>query len=161
MRRQLLKLGALLAVTGAAVMLLTAHPAARAKARPAVAPEARQAAPDPDPDVTTLYRGVIGDDRVQMALAAKPDEIEGFSGHYFIFGGGRNITVAGEIEGENFYMEESEDGHVVSGAWDGKLTVEEGRAVIVGLWRNVDETSTRPFKLERVLRTRTLYRRST
>ncbi|CAN5465536.1 hypothetical protein BH10PSE17_BH10PSE17_21660 [soil metagenome] len=157
----MLRLGALAVMSGAPVMLLGAHRQARARVRPAAPPDAHQAAPDPDPDVTTLYRGIVGDDRVQMALSAKPDEIESFSGHYFIFGGGRNITVAGEIEGENFYMEESEDGTVVSGAWDGKLTVEDGRAVIVGVWRNVDETSTRPFKLERVLRTRTLYRRTT
>ncbi len=122
--------------------------------------EPRQAAPDPDPDVTTLYRGTIGADRVQLAVAAKPDEIDSFAGHYFVFGGGRNIAVTGEIDGESFYMEESEDGTTVSATWDGKLVVDQGHAVVIGSWRNIDETVIRPFRLEPAVRARGLTQRS-
>lgn len=123
-------------------------------------PSARQAIPDNDPEVATIYRGLLGDQRVQMILTADPEQPGGFVGEYFVFGGGRNIQLAGDIDEENFYLEESEDGVTVSGSWDGKLVIEANRAYIVGTWKNADDTASLPFKLERVLRTRSYLKRA-
>jgi hypothetical protein len=121
----------------------------------------RQALPDTDPDVATIYRGVLGEQRVQMVLMADEEQPGNYEGDYFVFGGGRNIQVAGEIDAERFYLEETEDGEHVSGSWDGKLVIEASRAYIVGTWRKGDESLALPFKLERVLRARAYLKRST
>lgn len=121
----------------------------------------RQALPDTDPDVATIYRGLLGEQRVQMVLMADEEQPGSYEGDYFIFGGGRNIQVAGEIDVERFYLEETEDGEHVSGSWEGKLVIEASRAYIVGTWHNGDETVALPFKLERVLRARAYLKRST
>jgi len=121
----------------------------------------RQALPDTDPDVATIYRGLLGEQRVQMVLMADEEQPGAYEGDYFIFGGGRNIQVAGEIDAERFYLEETDDGEHVSGSWDGKLVIEANRAYIVGTWRKDDESQALPFKLERVLRARAYLKRST
>lgn len=121
----------------------------------------RHALPDSDPEVATIYRGVLGEQRVQMILQPDEEQPGWFQGDYFIFGGGRNIQVLGEIDVESFYLEETEDGEHVSGSWDGKLVIEANRAYIVGTWRNGDDTIALPFKLERVLRARSYLKRAT
>ncbi|HEU4620915.1 MAG TPA: hypothetical protein VFS42_01705 [Burkholderiaceae bacterium] len=121
----------------------------------------RQVAPDLDPDVTTIYRGKLGDALIQMRIAAKPDEPGSYSGDYFAYGGGQNVLVSGEIDEETFFLEESDDGRRISGSWEGKMIVEASRGYIVGVWKNADESETRPFRLERVLRTRSAVKRST
>ncbi len=136
-------------------------PAQAQPTRMAQANSPRHALPDNDPEVATIYRGVLGEQRVQMVLSADEEQPGTFEGDYFVFGGGRNILVAGEIDAESFYLEETEDGEHVSGSWDGKLVIEENRAYIVGTWRNGDETVALPFKLERVLRARAYLKRST
>jgi hypothetical protein len=113
-----------------------------------------RAAPETDPEVSTIYRGTLGDERVQMTLTPKPSETGGYSGEYFVFGGGRNILLAGEVDGESFFLEESEDGTAVSGTWDGQFVVEEDRGYVVGTWHNADETLSKAFRLERVLKSR-------
>jgi hypothetical protein len=118
-----------------------------------------RAAPDTDPEVSTIYRGTLGDERVQMTLAAKPGDAGGFAGEYFIFGGGRAILLAGEIDETSFYLEESEDGSAVSGVWDGQFIVEQEHGFIVGTWHNVDDTVSRAFRLERVLKSRNRVKR--
>ena len=119
-----------------------------------------QAAPDADPDVATIYRGVLGEMPVQLTLSVKADDPAELIGEYFVFGGGRNFQLAGEIDNDSVYLEESDDGVRISGSWEGKLVVEASRAFIVGTWHNADETRSLAFKLERVLGTRSLLKRS-
>lgn len=122
---------------------------------------ARQAAPDADPDVTTIYRGTLGDALIQLSVYAKSEDEPGeYGGEYFVFGGGQTILLAGEISDEKFFLEESEDGQAISGWWDGHFVVDGNRAYIVGQWQSADETHTRPFKLERVMRTRAALKRA-
>ena len=123
-------------------------------------PSARQAAPDTDPDVATIYRGVLGEQRVQLTLFASADDPRAFTGEYFLFGGGRNLQLAGEIDEENFYLDESEDGNRISADWRGKLVIEANRAYIVGTWRSAADKHTQSFKLERVVRTRFFVKRA-
>lgn len=151
-------LGAALALVSGSVFAGTSPtlPAARATQS-----SPRLALPDRDPEVATIYRGVLGDQRVQMVLTPDPDERGWYQGDYFVFGGGRNIQVIGEIDEEDFYLEESEDGEHVSGAWEGKLVIEANRAYIVGTWRSADGRLERPFKLERVLKARAYLKRAT
>jgi len=139
----------------------SATPPPATRATPIPKSRLRQIAPDADPDVTTIYRGTLGDALIQMRITAKPDEPGGYSGDYFVYGGGRSMLIAGEIDDEEFFLEESDDGERISGSWEGKLVIEGNRGFIVGVWRNADETETRPFKLERVMRTRTVAKRST
>ena len=123
----------------------------------------RLAAPDANPEVASVYRGTLGDEQVQMTLSPDPDDDEIIRGEYFIFGGGLSILVAGEINDDAFYLEESQDGMAISGYWEGHLEVEKEvskpRGFIVGTWSNTDETLKKPFRLERVLRTRALIKR--
>ena len=123
-------------------------------------PSARQAAPDTDPDVATIYRGVLGEQRVQLTLFATADDPRAFTGEYFVFGGGRNLQLSGEIDEENFYLDESDDGNRVSADWRGKLVIEANRAYIVGTWRSAADKHTQAFKLERVVRTRFFVKRA-
>lgn len=125
--------------------------------------EFRLASPDANPEISTVYRGTLGDEQVQMTLTPDPDDQEILKGEYFIFGGGLNILLAGEISKDTFYLEESQDGTTISGYWEGHLEVEKElgkpRGFIVGTWSNTDETLKKPFRLERVLRTRALIKR--
>jgi hypothetical protein len=56
-------------------------------------------------------------------------------------------------------MEESEDGSAISGYWEGKLVIEGNKGFIIGLWMNNEESVKKPFKLERVMRSRSMIKR--
>jgi hypothetical protein len=152
---------AFIGIVWAALLCLGLNANVQAQATRMAQANSRQALPDTDPDVATIYRGVLGEQRVQMVLMADEEQPGSYEGDYFVFGGGRNIQVAGEIDAERFYLEETEDGEHVSGSWDGKLVIEANRAYIVGTWRKGDESVAMPFKLERVLRARAYLKRST
>jgi len=152
---------AFIGIVWAALLCLGLSANVQAQATRMAQANSRQALPDTDPDVATIYRGVLGEQRVQMVLMADEEQPGSYEGDYFVFGGGRNIQVAGEIDAERFYLEETEDGEHVSGSWDGKLVIEANRAYIVGTWRKGDESVAMPFKLERVLRARAYLKRST
>jgi hypothetical protein len=119
-----------------------------APAAPAV-----QTAPAPGANVPALFhkpvffRGVVGDINVQVNIRPKADIDEGIEGEYFIFGNSHKILLAGEIEGDQLFMEESENGTNISGQWDGKL---EGDS-LVGSWMSADGTITKPFTLKAVV----------
>ncbi|MFC7287774.1 hypothetical protein ACFQPC_06960 [Herminiimonas glaciei] len=114
---------------------------------------AAQAAPVPGSNVPVLFhkpvffRGVVGDINVQVNIRPKADIDEGIEGEYFIFGNSHKILLAGEIEGNQLFMEESENGTNISGQWDGKL---EGDS-LVGSWMSADGTITKPFTLKAVV----------
>jgi hypothetical protein len=93
-----------------------------------------------------FFRGVVGDINVQVNIRPKADIDEGIEGEYFIFGNSHKILLAGEIEGDQLFMEESENGTNISGQWDGKL---EGDT-LVGSWMSADGSITKPFTLKAV-----------
>lgn len=123
------------------------------------ASDIKLAAPDANPEVATIYRGTLGEAVVQVTLSHDADDPDHLVGEYFIFGGGNTILLAGEITDDNFYMEESEDGSAISGYWEGKLVIEGNKGFIIGLWMNNEESVKKPFKLERVMRSRSMIKR--
>jgi len=89
-------------------------------------------------------RGTLGNDRVQMTLRAKTDG-SGVEGDYFIFGSGwRQILLAGEIEGNDMFLEESENGTDVSGHWDGTMSGD----TISGTWQPAGGSGLKQFILK-------------
>ena len=88
-------------------------------------------------------RGTLGEDQVQVNLRVKADMEDGIEGNYFVFGHSQNILLAGEIEGEELFLEESENGTDVSGQWSGKLAGD----VISGEWQSADGAVTKPFRI--------------
>lgn len=106
-----------------------------------VAPAA-SAAMAPAPKPATL-RGTLGNEQVQAIIRPKSPAEDGIEGSYFIFGGKQNILLAGEIEGESLWMEESENGVDVSGQWEGTRRAD----VIEGTWQSVDGSVSKPFLL--------------
>lgn len=117
----------------------------------AVAPEAPAAAVSPAaPAIPALFlkpvllRGTLGDVNVQVQIRPKAEIDEGIEGEYFIFGNTAQILLAGEIEGDILFMEESENGTNISGQWDGKL---EGD-ILAGSWMSADGSFTKPFSLK-------------
>jgi hypothetical protein len=125
----------------------------------APAPDVKLAAPDANPEVATIYRGTLGEAVVQMTLSHDAEDPDHLIGDYFVFGGGTTILLAGEITDDSFYMEESEDGSAISGYWEGKLVIEGNKGFIIGTWMNNEETTKKPFKLERVMRARSIVKR--
>lgn len=91
-----------------------------------------------------VFRGTLGDMPIQLAVRPKEVKDEGLEGEYFIFGQSRKILVAGELESENLFLEESENGTNISGLWDGKLRGD----TIVGTWTSADDSVSRPFSLK-------------
>jgi hypothetical protein len=92
-------------------------------------------------------RGKLGDGDVQVNLHTKEQMEDGVEGEYFHFGRSQNILLAGEIDGEYLFMEESENGTDVSGQWDGKLAGD----TISGEWQSADGKIKKSFML-RVVR---------
>jgi hypothetical protein len=88
-------------------------------------------------------RGKLGDKPIQMRLRPKQPADEGLEGEYFYFGRSAKILLAGEADGDDLVMEESENGTDVSGQWEGKRQGDSLR----GTWTSPDGTVTRPFEL--------------
>ena len=95
------------------------------------------------PKAGLVLRGVVGKRQVQMQLRPKPDEEDGVEGEYFVFGQGQRILLAGEFDGDSFWLEESANGTDVSGQWEGKREA-DGYA---GQWRAADEGAAEAFQL--------------
>lgn len=127
---------AILSLPVAAMLCMAGAPALAqdnaAATRPAVKP--------------AVLRGTLGNDRVQVNLRPKKDE-GGVEGDYFIFGrGARNVLLAGEFDGKDVFLEESENGTDVSGHWDGTVSDD----TISGTWQSVDGSLIKPFTLQPV-----------
>jgi len=89
-----------------------------------------------------VLRGMLGDKQIQVNLHPKV-EYEGVEGEYFRFGESSKILLAGETDGEELVLEESENGTDVSGQWEGKRK----DSVIEGVWQSADGSVSKPFKL--------------
>ncbi|WP_293775681.1 hypothetical protein [uncultured Oxalicibacterium sp.] len=94
-------------------------------------------------------RGTIGDTGVQLVLRPKVPAEDGVEGEYFFFGQSLRVLVAGEIAGDVFLLEESQDGTHISGEWDGDIRDDR----ITGTWMSADGTVTKPFALQIVQQT--------
>ncbi|RJF98586.1 hypothetical protein [Noviherbaspirillum saxi] len=88
-------------------------------------------------------RGKLGDADIQATLRNKEQMEEGIEGEYFYFGRSLKVLLAGEIEGEDLFMEESENGTDVSGQWEGKLQGD----MLAGEWQSADGKIKKPFSL--------------
>ena len=88
-------------------------------------------------------RGSLGDVAVQVRLRVKDDYAEGLEGEYFRFGRSQQILLAGEMDADGIFIEESENGTDISGQWEGKLDGESIR----GTWTSADGDVTKPFML--------------
>jgi len=88
-------------------------------------------------------RGTLGDAQIQVNLRTKEEFEDGVEGEYFLFGHSRNILLAGEIEGDELLLEESENGTDVSGQWAGTLAGD----TISGEWQSADGSVTKPFQI--------------
>lgn len=90
-----------------------------------------------------VLRGQIDGREIQLSLQPKKNE-DGLEGRYFFFGGSSEILVAGEVDKDDFLMEESLNGKDVSGQWEGHR---EGQSII-GTWSNADGSVNKPFTLQ-------------
>ena len=88
-------------------------------------------------------RGTLGNEQIQMNLRTKAEFEDGIEGDYFVFGTSQKVLLAGEIEGDELFMEESANGTDVSGQWEGKLAGE----VIAGEWQSADGKTIKPFQI--------------
>jgi hypothetical protein len=89
-------------------------------------------------------RGTLGDAQIQANLRPKTEFEGGIEGDYFVFGNSLKILLAGEREGEDVLLEESENGTDVSGQWEGRLSGDG----ISGNWSSADGSVTKPFNLK-------------
>lgn len=88
-------------------------------------------------------RGSLGEAQIQVNLRVKEEFEDGVEGDYFLFGQSRHILLAGEIEDDELFLEESENGTDVSGQWNGKLAGD----IITGEWQSVDGKLSKPFRV--------------
>jgi hypothetical protein len=111
---------------------------------------APQSAAQAPADGATLFtkqvflRGTLGDMSIQATIRPKAVIDEGIEGEYFVFGRSLKVLLAGEIEGADVFMEESENGTDVSGQWDGKVDGD----TFAGTWMSADGSVTKPFALK-------------
>lgn len=93
-----------------------------------------------------VFKGNLGDLKIQASLRQKDDMREGLSGTYFIFGASQQqILLAGEFDRDGtIFLEESENGRNVSGQWDGKLNGD----TFSGTWSSFDGSVNKPFVLK-------------
>lgn len=88
-------------------------------------------------------RGTLGNEQIQVNLRTKAEFEDGIEGEYFVFGSSQKVLLAGEIEGDELFLEESVNGTDVSGQWDGKLAGD----VITGEWQSADGKSKKLFQI--------------
>lgn len=91
-----------------------------------------------------VFRGTLGGLPVQVSVRPKEIAEEGLEGEYFVFGRSQKILLAGELDADNFFLEESENGTSISGQWDGKLQGD----MIRGDWMSADGAVSKPFSLK-------------
>lgn len=138
---------AILAVASAA---FAADDAAKPVAPIQTAPAASSTSVAPAPQIPQLFlkpvflRGTLGDANIQVNIRPKADIEEGLEGEYFVFGRSLKILLAGEIEDDVLFMEESENGTDISGQWDGKLQGD----TLAGSWMSPDGAISKPFSLK-------------
>jgi hypothetical protein len=96
-----------------------------------------------------LLRGTLGDAQIQVTLRAKADIEDGIEGDYFVFGSSQKVLLAGEVEGSDMFLEESENGTDVSGQWNGSFSSDTIKGdTISGDWLSADGSVTKPFMLK-------------
>ena len=92
-------------------------------------------------------RGTLGGDKIHVNLRINADFEDGIERDYVHVVRPDLILLAGEIEGEEFFLEESVNGTDVSGQWEGKMAGD----VISGKWQSADGKVSKPF-LIRIVR---------
>lgn len=90
-----------------------------------------------------ILRGTLGSAEVQANLRAQTDGDDGFEGEYLVAGQPQKILLAGELDGDDVFMEESENGKDVSGQWSGRLAGN----LFSGTWQSADGLVIKPFSM--------------
>ncbi|HYD63123.1 MAG TPA: hypothetical protein VEC35_22405 [Noviherbaspirillum sp.] len=88
-------------------------------------------------------RGTLGNEQIQLNLRTKAEFEDGIEGDYFVFGTSQKVLLAGEVEGDELFLEESVNGTDVSGQWEGKLSGD----AIAGEWQSADGKVSKPFQI--------------
>ena len=97
------------------------------------------------------FEGLPGVARVQLA---KHPEYPGVRGTIARGGGDAPVSIAqlaGDVdEDAHLSLDESMDGHSISGVWLGELQAASCGKEFKGVWRNAADESTRPFVLTKI-----------
>ena len=91
-----------------------------------------------------VFSGTLGDMAIQLTVRPKEIIDEGLEGEYFVFGRSQKILLAGELEDDRIFLEESENGTNISGQWEGKLRAD----AVQGTWMSADGAVSKPFELK-------------
>ncbi len=89
-------------------------------------------------------RGTLGEAQIQASLRTMAEIEDGIEGEYFVFGQSQQVLLAGEVDGDQVFLEESKNGTDVSGQWNGKLVGD----TISGEWQSADGNATKPFLIK-------------
>lgn len=89
------------------------------------------------------FRGTLGEYPIQASLRPKEEFEGGVEGEYFVFGRSHHVLLAGEAEGDEVLLEESENGTDVSGLWSGILAGD----TLAGEWQSADGKVSKPFRM--------------
>lgn len=120
---------------------------ARQAAGAAAATVPRIAAPlAPNPEFADFprYGGTLGARRIVLRLGKKTDDPTGVHGEYQFADTGEVVLVAGDREGDVLEIEDSDDGHAISGNWVGRFAPD---GTLAGDRMDPDDSAPQPFVL--------------
>jgi len=90
-----------------------------------------------------IYRGHLGTRAIEAELNLDPEVPDTLAGRYRVDGEASAILLAGEVDGEDLYLEESRNGVDISGVWYGKIS----GARLTGEWSDPDDSTRIAFDL--------------
>lgn len=101
-------------------------------------------APNPEFAHFPRYTGTLGARSIVLRLGKKTDDPTGVHGEYEFVDTGQVVLVAGDLEGDVLEIEDSSDGHEISGNWVGRFAPDGSLA---GDRMNPDDSAPQPFLL--------------
>jgi hypothetical protein len=137
MKRVLMRSLLVLAIGASVATVVTAAPQAQQMSQESAVGKMLFVAP-------VSLRGTLGEVQIQASLRTMAEMEGGIEGEYFVFGQSQQVLLAGEVEGDQVFLEESKNGTDVSGQWNGKLIGD----TISGEWQSADGNATKPFTIK-------------
>lgn len=101
-------------------------------------------APNPEFADFPRYAGTLGARRIVLRLGKKTEDPTGVHGEYQFTDTGEVVLVAGDREGDVLEIEDSDDGHAISGNWVGRFAPD---GTLAGDRMNPDDSAPQPFVL--------------
>lgn len=95
-----------------------------------------------------VYQGALGEQTIQLTLRSHAEFSGRAQGEYFIFGHGRIIYLAGDIDSDRLWMEESENGTDVSGEWQLKVMTRQSEKYLMGTWQDAEGKNQKEVQLK-------------